>query len=69
MCFLPLIQRGNSERPSTMPNYFGFYGMLECMKTLLFVAMGVAPVKVLGSGWYSDTRVGPRTAGFILSMS
>jgi len=26
--------------------------MLECVKTLLFVAMGVAPVKVSGSGWY-----------------
>jgi len=24
--FLPLIQRGNSERPSAMPNYFCFYG-------------------------------------------
>jgi len=26
-CFLPLIQRGNSRRPSAMPNYFGFYGI------------------------------------------
>ena len=24
--FCPLIKRGNSGRPSAMPNYFGFYG-------------------------------------------
>jgi len=27
VCFPPLIQRGNSGRPSAMPNYFGFYGI------------------------------------------
>jgi len=28
VCFVPLIKRGNSGRPSAMPNYFGFYGTL-----------------------------------------
>ena len=30
MCFVPLIKRGNSGRPSAMPNYFGFYGIEKC---------------------------------------
>ena len=28
MSFVPLIKRGNSGRPSAMPNYFGFYGIV-----------------------------------------
>jgi len=30
VCFVPLIKRGNSGRPSAMPNYFGFYGSPFC---------------------------------------
>ena len=53
MCFPPLIQRGNSGRPSAMPNYFGFYGRV----ILSFYDTSVAKKAF-------DTRTGGFEGGF-----
>jgi len=50
VCFLPLIQRGNSGRPSAMPDYFDFYGTVPSDLYLVVKGPGVVFALVLYLG-------------------